>query len=87
MIIWLDVQLPPLLANWINGQSWDNKGIAVRDLALRDATESTIFQAARAAGVVVMRNDRDFIHLLASSLEPGVAHLQAGEPWVEIRPL
>lgn len=87
MIIWLDVQLPPLLANWINGQSWDNKGIAVRDLALRDATESTIFQAARAAGVVVMTKDRDFIHLLARTLEPGVAHLQAGEPWVEIRPL
>ena len=112
MIIWLDAQLPPLLANWINGQSWNIKAIAVRDLALRDARDSKIFQAAREAGVVVMTKDRDFMRLLATygpppkviwvrlgncsnaalqdvlarTLKPAVEHLQAGEPWVEIRP-
>lgn len=37
---------------------------AVRDLGLRDAKDSTIFQAARAAGAVVMTEDGDFVEWL-----------------------
>jgi predicted nuclease of predicted toxin-antitoxin system len=36
----------------------------VRDLDLRDAEDDDIFAAAKAAGVVVMTKDSDFIDLL-----------------------
>jgi len=38
---------------------------AVRDLGLRDATDQAIFDAARAAGAVLISKDRDFPDLLA----------------------
>ncbi len=37
---------------------------AVRDLGLRDATDRAIYDAARAANVVVITKDRDFPDLL-----------------------
>ena len=61
---WLDAQLPPLLAGWINAQGWGLHAVAVRDVGMRDASDPVIFQAARDAGVVVMTKDRDFIRLL-----------------------
>ena len=64
MKLWLDAQLPPLLAGWINAQGWGIEAVAVRDLGLRDASDPVIFQAAREAAVVVMTKDRDFIRLL-----------------------
>ena len=45
MTLWLDAQLPPQLANWIQ-QTLTIHAIAVRDLGLRDATDSAIFDAA-----------------------------------------
>jgi predicted nuclease of predicted toxin-antitoxin system len=70
MRLWLDAQLPPLLAGWINGQPWGIEAVAVRDLGLRDASDPVIFQAAREAGVVVMTKDRDFIRLLEERGRP-----------------
>ena len=64
MRLWLDAQLPPLLAGWINGQGWGIQAVAVRDHGLREASDPAIFQAAREAGVVVMTKDCDFIRLL-----------------------
>ena len=64
MRLWLDAQLPPLLAGWINGQGLGIQAVAVRDLGLRQASDPLIVQAAREAGVVVMTKDRDFIRLL-----------------------
>jgi predicted nuclease of predicted toxin-antitoxin system len=63
MTIWLDAQLPPSAAAWITA----TLGIethAVRDLGLRDAKDPAIFQAARAAGAVVMTKDSDFVEML-----------------------
>ncbi len=63
MKIWLDAHLSPILAPWLA----DHFGLtvqAVRDVGLRDATDSAIFQAAREAGAVVMSKDADFLHLL-----------------------
>ena len=81
---WLDAQLPPLLAGWINAQGWGLHAVAVRDVGMRDASDPVIFQAARDAGVVVMTKDRDFI--LSITLPRAMDHLRGGEPWVEIRP-
>jgi predicted nuclease of predicted toxin-antitoxin system len=64
MKLWLDAQLPPLLAGSINAQGWGIQAFAVRDVGLRDASDPLIFRAAREAGVVVMTKDRDFIRLL-----------------------
>ncbi len=62
MILWLDAQLPPLLAAWIEA-SFGVQCRAVRDLGLRDAKDPSIFLAARDAGAVVMTKDRDFVDL------------------------
>ena len=70
MRLWLDAQLPPLLADWINAQVWGIQAFAVRDVGLRDASDPEIFRAAREAGVVVMTKDRDFIRLLEEQGPP-----------------
>jgi predicted nuclease of predicted toxin-antitoxin system len=64
MIFWLDAQLSPQLAPWF-AQHFAVTAYAVRDLGLRDATDRAIYDAARAAGVVVITKDRDFPDLLA----------------------
>jgi hypothetical protein len=44
MTLWLDAQLPPLLAGWINAQGWGFHAVAVRDVGMRDASDPVIFQ-------------------------------------------
>ena len=39
MTLWLDAQLPPLLAAWINAQGWGIQAVAVREVGLRDASD------------------------------------------------
>jgi predicted nuclease of predicted toxin-antitoxin system len=70
MTLWLDAQLPPQLADWINAQGWGIQAVAVRDVGLRDASDPVIFQAARSASAVVMTKDRDFIRLLEEQGPP-----------------
>jgi predicted nuclease of predicted toxin-antitoxin system len=50
---WLDAQLSPALAPWIQS-TFNIETYALRDLGLRDATDAAIFQAASAAGAVIM---------------------------------
>jgi predicted nuclease of predicted toxin-antitoxin system len=64
MKLWLDAQLPPSLAGWVNPQGLGLEAVAVRALGLRDALDPEIFQAARQANALVMTKDRDFINLL-----------------------
>jgi predicted nuclease of predicted toxin-antitoxin system len=52
MIIWLDAQLPPQLAVWIRSKFLID-ATAIRDLGLRDAKDSAIFEAARKANAVL----------------------------------
>lgn len=63
MIIWLDAHLPPSAAAWITA-TFGIEARAVRDLGLRDAKDPPIFQAARAAGAVVMTKDCDFAEMV-----------------------
>mgnify|MGYP000294104599 CR=1 FL=1 len=62
MTLWPDAQLPPQLANWIK-QTLTIKAIALRDLDLRDATDTAIFDAAKKANVVLISEDSDFVEL------------------------
>jgi predicted nuclease of predicted toxin-antitoxin system len=63
MIFWIDAQLSPRIAPWL-AQHFAVEAKAVRDLGLRDAEDTVIFDAARAAGAVVVTKDSDFKELL-----------------------
>ena len=63
MILWLDAQLPPTLAPWLQ-EEFSISAKAVRDLGLREASDKDIFQAAKQADAIVMTKDADFQHLL-----------------------
>lgn len=63
MTIWIDAQLSPAIAFWIES-NFNVQAVALRDLGLRDAEDAEIFDAAKKANVVVITKDSDFISLL-----------------------
>lgn len=63
MIVWVDAQIAPNLAAWIE-ESFGVEAKPVRELGLLHAQDETIFAAARDAGAVVLTKDRDFVNLL-----------------------
>ncbi len=63
MTIWIDAQLSPAIAFWIEN-NFGVKAIALRDLGLRDAEDLEIFDAAKQANAVVLTKDSDFVSLL-----------------------
>jgi predicted nuclease of predicted toxin-antitoxin system len=63
MIVWVDAQLSPALAPWL-GERFNVSAFSVQHLGYRDATDAQIFEAARAAGAVVLTKDSDFLRLL-----------------------
>ena len=63
MIIWLDAQLPDSLAKWIT-QRFSVEATAVRELGLRNASDTEIFLAARAVDAVLISKDIDFVELV-----------------------
>jgi predicted nuclease of predicted toxin-antitoxin system len=78
MIIWLDAQLSPSLAPWIQS-TFGVETRALRDIGLRDATDERIFQAAHAAGATVMTKDSDFVKLYYhSAAAPQIIWLTCG---------
>jgi len=63
LILWIDAQLSPDLAPWIE----ENFGVTarpIRDLGLLGAKDKEIFEAARDEGAVVVTKDRDFVTLV-----------------------
>lgn len=63
MQIWIDAQLSPAIARWID-ENFGIKAFAVRDLGLRDAEDEEIFLEAKRKNVVVLTKDSDFVMLL-----------------------
>lgn len=63
MTIWVDAQLSPRTARWISAH-FPVVALPLRELGLRDASDDQIFFAARAANVVVLTKDNDFVRLL-----------------------
>lgn len=63
MTIWLDAHISPLLAVWLKWKL-SLTAVPLRDIGLRDAEDEEIFAAAKAAGVVVLTKDADFLRLL-----------------------
>lgn len=62
--IWIDAQLSPALAAWINQEFEECRAQSVVALGLLDAADEEIFFEAGRAGAVVMSKDNDFIRLL-----------------------
>jgi predicted nuclease of predicted toxin-antitoxin system len=62
-VIWVDAQLSPALAPWIEA-TFGVEARSVGWLGLRHATDAQIFQAARDADAVVLTKDADFMRLL-----------------------
>lgn len=63
MKLGIDAQLSPAIAPWIT-KNFGVEARAVRDLGLRDATDSEIFLRAKAETAVVVTKDRDFVDLV-----------------------
>ena len=61
--MWIDAHLSPGIATWITN-TFDVTAIALRELGLRDAEDSEIFEAAKSQEVVFMTKDRDFVDLV-----------------------
>lgn len=60
MKLWIDAQLSPALAPWINSAFSDIQASSAHLIGLRDAEDQEIFYAARAADAV-MAKDSDFV--------------------------
>jgi Uncharacterized protein conserved in bacteria len=63
MTIWVDAHLSPAIATWITSTLGVN-AVALRNLGLRDAEDTEIFEAAKAQQAIVMTKDRDFVDLV-----------------------
>ena len=69
MKVWLDAQLSPLLADWIN-ENFNVSCMAVRELGLRDAPDIQIFLEAKKSEAIVITKDIDFSLLLEKHGSP-----------------
>ena len=63
MKFWIDAQLPPTLADWLSEQ-FMVEAIALRDIGLRDADDTEIFEQARLQNAIVITKDSDFVDLV-----------------------
>jgi predicted nuclease of predicted toxin-antitoxin system len=64
MTLWIDAQLSPYIALWVNENFPELRAQSLRSLNLRDANDYGIFQQARKAGVTLMSKDQDFVKLI-----------------------
>ncbi|MEX0271520.1 DUF5615 family PIN-like protein [Leptolyngbyaceae cyanobacterium UHCC 1019] len=63
MTIWVDAHLSPAIATWISS-TFGVTALALRDIGLRDAEDSKIFEVAKAQGIIFMTKDSDFVDLV-----------------------
>ncbi len=63
MILWIDAQLSPHLAQWIS-QTFGIEAQSVASLGFHDAEDVSIFHEARAVDAIVMTKDQDFVNLV-----------------------
>jgi predicted nuclease of predicted toxin-antitoxin system len=61
--VWVDAQLPPVLARWL-GEAPEVEATHTFELGLLGATDAAIFAAAREASAVVVTKDADFVELV-----------------------
>ncbi|MFB9842041.1 DUF5615 family PIN-like protein [Mucilaginibacter ginsenosidivorans] len=64
MTIWINAQISPFIALWINSNFPNLSAQSLRSLGLRDAKDDEVFQEARKANVTLMSKDQDFVRLI-----------------------
>ena len=64
MTIWIDAQLSPFIAKWINSNFPELEATALRSIGLQDSNDYDIFRKARTADVIIMSKDYDFVKLI-----------------------
>jgi predicted nuclease of predicted toxin-antitoxin system len=64
MELWIDAQLSPALALWINQFSEEIVACSLRSLNLASADDETIFQQAKLRNAVIVSKDIDFVKLV-----------------------
>ena len=69
MTVWVDAHLSPRIARGISA-NFPVTTQPLREVGLRDAEDDDIFSAARAAGVIVLTKDSDFVRLLEQHGSP-----------------
>jgi predicted nuclease of predicted toxin-antitoxin system len=62
-MIWIDAHLSPAISTWITS-TLGISALALRDLGLRDAEDTEIFEAAKLQGIIFMTKDSDFVDLV-----------------------
>lgn len=65
MTIWVDAQLSPFIALFINQTFPEINAVSVRSLELLTATDHAIFMAARNAQATILSKDADFVKMIA----------------------
>jgi predicted nuclease of predicted toxin-antitoxin system len=63
MMIWIDAHLSPGISVWITA-TFGISALALRDIGLRDAEDTEIFEAAKARNIIFMTKDSDFVDLV-----------------------
>ena len=63
-MIWIDAQLSPSLAAWINRTFEGIAAQSIQALGLRDATDIEIFMRAKQQEAIIMTKDDDFLKLI-----------------------
>ena len=63
MQFWLDAQLPPKIANWMQ-ETFELDVKAIDSIGLRGATDATIWSRLSAEGNVLFTKDVDFVELI-----------------------
>ena len=63
MTIWIDAHLSPAISTWITA-TFGISALALRDIGLRDAEDTEIFEAAKAQGNIFITKDSDFVDLV-----------------------
>lgn len=64
MIVWIDAQVPRSAAAWL-AEHCGVEARTLRDVGLSGSDDLVIFTAAKAAGVVLLSKDEDFVDLVA----------------------
>ncbi len=64
MELWIDAQLSPAIALWINSKFPELKAKSLTKIGLRDASDLEVFQKAKETNAVIISKDSDFIKLL-----------------------
>ena len=68
-MIWLDAHLSPRVALWIRN-TLGHEAQALRDVGLRDAVDSEIFDRGREVNVILLTKDKDFADLAMQQGSP-----------------